>query len=88
MSTPRERSRALQKQAAALEREGVFDVSARHWQAAGELAATDGERHWCEARALLCQKRCLPGEGVSCVAPRWALACETPDDHQGEDSDG
>ncbi|WP_260524023.1 ANR family transcriptional regulator [Serratia sp. PL7] len=58
MSTPRERSRALQEQAAILEREGGFDEAVRYWQASGELAVTDGERDWCEARALFCQKRC------------------------------
>ncbi len=58
MSTPRERSRALQKQAAILEREGMFDEAVRYWQAGGELAVTDGERYWCEARALFCQKCC------------------------------
>lgn len=57
MSTPRSRLMATLRQAATLEREGCFDDAALYWQAGGELAILAGERAWCEARALLCQKR-------------------------------
>ncbi|WP_181969542.1 ANR family transcriptional regulator [Serratia marcescens] len=57
MSTPGERLRATLQQAAALERAGCFDDAANYWLAGFELARHGNERHWCEVRALLCQKR-------------------------------
>ncbi|NGH10031.1 ANR family transcriptional regulator [Serratia marcescens] len=57
MSTPGERLRATLQKAAALERAGCFDDAAAFWLARFELARQGNERHWCEVRALLCQKR-------------------------------
>ncbi|MBH2767769.1 ANR family transcriptional regulator [Serratia marcescens] len=57
MSTPGERLRVTLQQAAALERAGCFDDAAAFWLAGLELARYGNERHWCEVRALLCQKR-------------------------------
>ncbi|CAI1080457.1 MULTISPECIES: ANR family transcriptional regulator [Serratia] len=57
MSTPGERLRATLQQAAALERAGCFDDAANYWLAGLELARHGNEQHWCEVRALLCQKR-------------------------------
>ncbi|HGM5462615.1 TPA: ANR family transcriptional regulator [Serratia marcescens] len=45
------------QQAAALERAGCFDDAAACWLAGLELARHGNEQHWCEVRALLCQKR-------------------------------
>ncbi|AGE16438.1 ANR family transcriptional regulator [Serratia marcescens] len=57
MSTPVERLRATLQKAAALERAGCFEDAAACWLAGFELARQGNERHWCEVRALLCQKR-------------------------------
>ncbi|WP_394853171.1 ANR family transcriptional regulator [Serratia marcescens] len=57
MSTPRARLRATLQQAALLERAGSFEDAAYYWLAGLELALQANERHWCEVRAQLCQKR-------------------------------
>lgn len=57
LSTPRAGLRAMLEQAAMLERGGYFDDAALYWQAGGMQAVLREERHWCETRALLCQKR-------------------------------
>ncbi|HCR2979387.1 TPA: ANR family transcriptional regulator [Serratia marcescens] len=57
MSTPRARLRSTLQQAALLERAGSFEDAAHYWLTGLELASRANERHWCEVRALLCQKR-------------------------------
>lgn len=59
MSTPRERLGAMSRQAALLEREGCFEEAACYWLAALALAVSGRDRHWCESRAQLCQKRSM-----------------------------
>ncbi|BEN47843.1 ANR family transcriptional regulator [Serratia sp. CY81684] len=54
--------RAVMQQAAQFERDGLFDDAASYWQRGVELSARENERHWCEVRALLCQKKGLRGE--------------------------
>ncbi|EMF07326.1 ANR family transcriptional regulator [Serratia marcescens] len=55
-STPQGR-RVLMQRAAFLEREGRYDAAAVYWLESGLLSTQTSERDWCEARALLCQKR-------------------------------
>ncbi|MEL5615766.1 ANR family transcriptional regulator [Serratia marcescens] len=62
--TPQARLRAVMQQAAQFERDGLFDDATLCWQRGAELSARENERHWCEARALLCQKRGLRGDDV------------------------
>ncbi|WP_145956988.1 ANR family transcriptional regulator [Serratia marcescens] len=59
MSTPRARLRVMMQKAAMLEQEGCFEDAALYWKAGEELSERESDRHWCEARALLCQKRNL-----------------------------
>ncbi|WP_424840214.1 ANR family transcriptional regulator [Serratia marcescens] len=47
------------EQAALLEREACFEDAAHYWLASLELAEKWNIRHWCEARASLCQKRTI-----------------------------
>ncbi|WP_146049276.1 ANR family transcriptional regulator [Serratia marcescens] len=62
--TPQARLRAIMQQAAQLERGGLFDDAALYWQRGAELSVLTNEHRWCEARALLCRKRCLRGDDV------------------------
>ncbi|MNF09870.1 hypothetical protein D3C80_2106470 [compost metagenome] len=57
------------QQAAVLERDGCFDVAARYWWEGVALSVLDSERDWCEARALVCQKRSAQG------SDRFSWAC-------------
>ncbi|BEN27460.1 MULTISPECIES: ANR family transcriptional regulator [Serratia] len=56
---PRSRLLVLMEQAALLEREACFEDAAHYWLASLELAEKWNIRHWCEARASLCQKRAI-----------------------------
>ncbi|MGJ3438265.1 hypothetical protein BSQ98_24690 [Serratia liquefaciens] len=59
VNTPRKRLFALMEQAALLERDACFEDAAYYWLASLALAEKWSERHWCEARASLCQKRVM-----------------------------
>lgn len=57
VNTPRKRLLVLMEKAALLERAACFEDAAKYWLESFELAERWSERHWCEARASLCQKR-------------------------------
>ena len=55
--TPRELYRALSGKAARLERSGRYAHAMWAWHKARAQAACDIDRHWCDARALWCERR-------------------------------
>ena len=55
--TNREQYRALSWKAAMLEREKHYLTAQQQWVAASQVALADVDRHWCEARAHLCERR-------------------------------
>ncbi|HFT7668208.1 TPA: ANR family transcriptional regulator [Serratia marcescens] len=57
MSSPRARLRATLEQAAILERAWCYEDAAHYWLTGSDLTECVQERHWCESRALFCQKR-------------------------------
>lgn len=55
--THRELYRALSREAATLERGKHYITAMQQWVAASQVASADVDRHWCEARAHLCERR-------------------------------
>lgn len=54
---PARRHLAVAREAAALERSCEYAMARLSWLDAGRLAVLSPDRHWCESRALLCEKR-------------------------------
>lgn len=61
--TPRERYRRATGEAAACERAGALALAVEWWQAAGELALSAVDRHWCDSRAESCARRVRERQG-------------------------
>ncbi|MGM0512364.1 MAG: ANR family transcriptional regulator [Pseudomonadota bacterium] len=55
--TQREQYKALSRSAAILERGKNYVAASQQWLAASSLATASVDRHWCEARAHLCDRR-------------------------------
>ncbi|MEB7884029.1 ANR family transcriptional regulator [Serratia fonticola] len=55
--TKREQHQTLSLSAALLERERNYVAASQQWLAASQLASASVDRHWCEARAHLCERR-------------------------------
>ncbi|CAI1002830.1 MULTISPECIES: ANR family transcriptional regulator [Serratia] len=55
--TIREQYRAASRLAATLEQDTHYLTAAQQWTLASGLALAEVERHWCESRAHLCERR-------------------------------
>ncbi|MGF6188985.1 ANR family transcriptional regulator [Serratia sp. 2723] len=57
--TKRDQYHALSRSAAILERGKNYVAASQQWLAASDLATASVDRHWCEARAHLCDRLML-----------------------------